>query len=67
MHTDIVHEQLLLGLGWLVSQPLVAQAPHWLVTLLAPGWAHQAVFHLPYWGLPVCTPGGLLKQARNPA
>ncbi|GFH16641.1 hypothetical protein HaLaN_13099 [Haematococcus lacustris] len=30
------------------------QAPHWLATLLAPGWAHQAGFHLPCWGPPAC-------------
>ncbi|GFH22595.1 3'5'-cyclic nucleotide phosphodiesterase [Haematococcus lacustris] len=28
------------------------------VTLLAPGWAQQAVVHLPCWGLPVHRPGG---------
>ncbi|GFH20148.1 hypothetical protein HaLaN_17226 [Haematococcus lacustris] len=34
--------------------------PHWLVTLLAPGWAQQAVFHLPLSQLPACRPGCLL-------
>ncbi|KAJ9530901.1 hypothetical protein QJQ45_028802 [Haematococcus lacustris] len=32
------------------------QAPHRLITLLPPGWAQHAVFHLTCWGLPACTP-----------